>query len=202
LVLQPGTVVEFQDTFGLRVEGVLKSEGKRGDSIYFKPRTGVNMAGRGYTWAGIYYFNNFETDTIRFRFCSFEGVKKGIRNNVTNYAILCKGGSPVVIKNTSFLYNNNKVDQGGYIFLSRNSVILDSLYFQSKATIIRSYLGAVSLDSSLGFDICNLKFNINLSAINYNGELIVSRSISRGVIKNIYNDSNTSLRISIGDCRN
>ena len=26
LVLQPGTVVEFQDTFGLRVEGILKAE--------------------------------------------------------------------------------------------------------------------------------------------------------------------------------
>lgn len=202
LVLHPGTVVEFQDTFGLRVEGVLKAEGKRGDSIYFKPRTGVNMAGRGYTWAGIYYFNNFETDTIRFRFCSFEGVKKGIRNNVTNYAILSKGGSPVVIKNTSFLYNNSKVDQGGNIFLSRNRVILDSLYFQSKASVIISYSGGVFIDSSLGFDIRNIRYNNNINALVYNGDILINSSQLGGQIQNIYNDSNTSLSINVGRCNN
>lgn len=204
LVLQPGTVVEFQDTFGLRVEGVLKAEGKRGDSIYFKPRTGVNMAGRGYTWAGIYYFNNFETDTIRFRFCSFEGVKKGFNYGKglgVFYALQSVGGSPIIIKNSSFLYNNNKVDQAGCLYLSGNYVILDSLYFQSTAAVIESSRGLIGIDSSLGFNIQNIRFNIVKNVISFS-PIASFKTNFGGVLDNISNDSNTYFYMTLAYSRN
>src|SRR5574343_259372 len=59
LKIEPGTVIEFQDNYGIKVDGILKAEGKLGDSIVFK-------AASSKEWAGINFVNNRQSDTIRF----------------------------------------------------------------------------------------------------------------------------------------
>ncbi len=192
LTLEPGTVLEFQGNFGLTVKGVLNSIGKKGDSIVYK-------AGAGLVWAGISYVRNFEVDTIVFNYCRFENVGEGFHNGFFNSGIASLNSSPLVVKNTSFYFFYTNKQQNISIYTRRNSCKIDSIYIFSSATT-SVQRGSIDIDSTTGFWISNINFNILNLKINISG-IAVSNSVL-GYLKNIKNSPNTFGRLGFINCRN
>lgn len=192
LTIQPGTVLEFHGNFGLTVKGVLKSIGIKGDSIVYK-------AGAGLVWAGISYVRNIEVDTIEFNYCIFENVGEGFHNGFFNSGIASLHSSPLVVKNTSFYFFYTNKQQNISIYSRRNSCKIDSIYIFSNATT-SVQRGSIDIDSTTGFSISNINFNIFNLKINISG-IAVSNSVL-GYLKNIKNSPNTFGRIGFINCRN
>ena len=195
LTLEPGTVLEFGGNWGLKVDGILKAEGKKGDSITFKAATNK-------TWSGIYYKNNTQLDTIRFNYCHFENVGKGFKYGFLNYGIQFHYGNPVKIKNSSFYYFNTNINQAGSILCRKNFAIIDSIYLHSIATEIESTRGNLSVDSMIGFNIGNVLGNMKKQILNLSGDINIIDSKNNGILHDISNISNTSIALTITNSAN
>lgn len=182
LVLEPGTVLEFQDSYGFIINGIIKAQGNITDSIVF---TSVKNKG----WSGIQINNNIQTNIFHFNYCKFDKVKYGFLKNFLNCAIFIRNSNPLKISNSSFHFTENKFDQGYYIYSVKNELILDSLLFTSNADTIRnssSALYCVQLDSVIKANINNIKveniktFSTFISIFNSN-----AASLNDIVVKNM-----------------
>jgi len=195
LTLEPGTVLEFQDNYALKVDGILNSQGKKGDSILFK-------AAQNKTWSGIHYINNTQIDTIRFNYCRFENTNFGFKYGYSNYSITIRYSSPIIIKNSAFNYLYQDDKQSGSIYCRKNVILLDSISLNSKATKIVA-IGSIFLDSSYWFKIRNVStyFPINT---NKNGpDIHISQFKGNiGEINNFKNLINSSIKFGIFNSNN
>jgi hypothetical protein len=197
LSLEPGTVVEFQGMYGLKVDGILHAIGKKGDSITFR-------AAANKTWAGIRFFRNTQIDTIRFNYCRWENVGYGFRPNETvfgiNYSICGLYSSFFEIKNSAFYFNIPKEVMAGQVYNSNGKIKLDSAYFYSNAKKIESARGIIGIDTSLGFEISNIKTHVINNFNNFSGTMnILESRLSQpiGIVRNVSNDIKTAFTLGI-----
>ncbi len=195
LTIEPGTVIEFQDNYGIKVDGILKAEGKLGDSIVFK-------AASSKAWAGINFVNNSQSDTIRFKYCKFENYKNGYKFGIVNYALYIKNSNPVKISNCLFNYTYSDDKQCGSIYILKNVAFITDVYFKSKANFINS-IATLRVDSAIYFELRRLEFDIPENAGKNGPDLVIANFNGlKGIISDISNKDKTSFVLGIQDSRN
>ncbi len=195
LTIEPGTLIEFQDNYGIKVDGILKADGKLGDSIVFK-------AASSKAWAGINFVNNSQSDTIRFKYCKFENYKNGYKFGIVNYALYIKNSNPVTISNCLFNYTYSDDKQCGSIYILKNVAFVTDVYFKSKANFINS-IATLRVDSAIYFELRRLEFDIPENAGKNGPDLVIANFNGlKGIISDISNKGKTSFVMGIQDSKN
>lgn len=119
LIINPGTIVEFQGHYKIDVNGRILAEGQEGDTIYFKPKDPV--AG----WLGInLWTQSSEENYSRFDFCKFTYVYDDSPSTAF-------GGTINVYNNSFVTISNCHITKGRHI----NSM---ALYTYSSDIIIKN----------------------------------------------------------------
>jgi len=196
LTIEPGTVIEFQDNYGIKVDGILKAEGKLGDSIVFK--AAVNK-----TWAGIHFVNNLKIDTVKFDFCRIDNIGKGFKYGYVNYGICLRNSSPCKISNTSFNFTYKTITQAGFVYCKRGFLKLENISYYSNADLIESTASTFALDSAKGFEYRNLYFNQKKSAVDANGTILFyGVNSTSSSLKGLSIIKGSSISIGIAESRN
>jgi predicted outer membrane repeat protein len=146
LTILPGTVVEFQGDYNIRVRGTLKAIGNTQDSIQFTaPDTLTN-------WEIDLYYITPNNDSSIFSFCVFEKSNGQLaplemifsdkvrisncyfRNNNTNQAVIFFWGSNIMLENTYFVNNHAKYS-GGALYITHKSLatIRNNIFYMNSA---------------------------------------------------------------------
>ncbi len=193
LTIEPGTVIEFQGNFGLKVDGILKVDGKLGDSIMFK-------AAANKTWAGIHFIDNWQSDTIRFNYCKFVNIGAGTKYKMNIFALRFTRGGPVKITNSCFFHDLKNVVQGGYIAIRANVGIIENVSIIGN-TATRDAIGGINVDSSKYFSLKNIKFSLPLIMSKLGGDDIAIANFfaNFGYLKSISNTSKSSMNLTLID---
>jgi hypothetical protein len=157
LVIQPGTIVEFQGSFAFYVDGSIQASGNDVDSIFFQvaDTTGFhNDTIPDGGWRGIRFDHNRNTnETSIFYRCRFSHGK-----NVNEDLILGNGGAvqirtyDKVSINECLFVDNFAIYNGGAVALdSANICITNSVFSRNRAGLTVApwgYGGAISSDNS------------------------------------------------------
>jgi predicted outer membrane repeat protein len=145
LTILPGTIVEFQGDYNIRVRGALKAIGNAKDSIQFTaPDTLTNweidLEITPNNDSSIFSFCVFEksngqlaplelmfSDKVRISNCYF-------RNNNTNQAVVYFWESNILLENSHFVNNHAKYN-GGALFIAHNSLatIRNNIFYMNSA---------------------------------------------------------------------
>ncbi|MDJ0839137.1 MAG: leucine-rich repeat domain-containing protein [Acidobacteriota bacterium] len=99
LTIEPGVVIDFEESAGLEVRGTLTAVGSSGNEIVFQP------ALKGGSWPGIAVANE-AGGNADLQFVTISGAVTGLSVEC------CWGGGPVSISDSAF--NNNEIALGGY----------------------------------------------------------------------------------------
>lgn len=194
LTIEPGTVIEFQDNYGIKVDGILKAEGKWGDSIIFK--AAINR-----TWGGIHFVKNTSTDTFKFNYCRFENIGDGFKFGYKQFAVCLRYSSSVKISNCTFYYFYNNDNEGGSIYCRKGNVFVENLLFYSNAKTRNP--GCIYLDTAYGISLKKIKTIFPLGLIKPFPDINISEfKSSYCILEDVENNSNTSIYLSLTNSNN
>lgn len=126
LTINPGTVIEFQGHFPIRVHGVLKAIGTENDSIFFtiNDTTGFHEIDSTYGgWHGL-RFSNCYSDTSILSYCKLEYAKgtdgiTGYTDDDMGSVVYCSYSNLVITH--CLIENNNSVASGAICFENNSS---------------------------------------------------------------------------------
>nr|NQU93724.1 T9SS type A sorting domain-containing protein [Bacteroidota bacterium] len=150
LLLFNGDTLQFNETFGLEINGVLKAAGYSNDSIYFTSSSPES------SWAGIRFINSQPGSELHH--CSIDNSIGGdgdkgsgiyilgsspkfvhclIQNNSANYGagIYCDSLSSPEVISCSFKNNTSNVSGGGLYGIQTDSLILQGNTFSGNVAI-------------------------------------------------------------------
>ncbi len=124
LIIEPGTVIEFQGHYKINVKGNIVARGTPSDSIFFTVNDTLGFhdvtVGDG-GWNGIKIDNSdyfmWEADTTFFQFCRFEYSKSILEDAVFPGGAITMRQFGLVILNNCLFTNNSSRTRGGAIFM-------------------------------------------------------------------------------------
>jgi len=207
LIIEPGTLVEFEGYYGMHVLGRLLVVGLPSDSVCFTPQN------KQKGWKGVRFQENVSLDSSKIMYAIFEYRKpisiddeesgsailvdnfrklsvihSAFRNNIAGCgaAIQCVNLSPAVFYRNTFI--NNTSNSGGAIYISNSSPTLQQLYFTRNSATSG---GAIYIQNSSNPNILNVVAENN-NAFRAGGA-IFSATTSQPRILNAAFSGNTAL---------
>ncbi|KPK86547.1 MAG: hypothetical protein AMS27_04835 [Bacteroides sp. SM23_62_1] len=190
LTILPGTYVEFQDSFRIKVNGTLIARGNPNHMIIF---TVADTNGfHDYTvsdggWGSIIFDNSYDgmnnemadNDSSIFSFCHFS-YSKATEPNSLGGALSVKYYSKVKVSDCIFSNNSAQLD-GGAIYLNRSDMIIQNCRFYNNTAGTGG--GAIMTEREVNIKLMNNTFMNNSSgwrggAINlYTSDAVIDHNI-------------------------
>jgi hypothetical protein len=193
----PGTKLQFNGNYELKIDGNIKALGTAEDSIIFTIADSSGFANvnsdRG-GWKGI-FFTGTANDTASFSYCRFNNVKKStVIKSINNHNLS--------LKNCSF--SNNMGNVLGLWFHNKNTVIIDKCEFQNntnhKSGLFDSW-GTALTGYSVDLRISNSIFRQN--EMSKNGLIFLSNSSTVSIVNaTVSKNYHSSAKASVLMCGN
>ncbi|HEC43512.1 MAG TPA: T9SS type A sorting domain-containing protein [Bacteroides sp.] len=133
LIIDHGTVVQFQGHHRIEVSGIIKALGREGDSILFTIRDTTGFSNKYVEtggWGGIFLKTSSQVpDTSIFNHCIFQYGKKNSMSLPYYGAAMHITNTPKVkILNCDFRYNSNVYGGGGAYITSSKTMVKNSIF--------------------------------------------------------------------------
>jgi len=214
LIIAPGSILEFQGHYQIKVVGLVKAIGTEADSIIFTINDNASFSDSSTIaggWKGINFWDRNENDTSFFSYCRFEYGKCVTSSNSDKDskggAIFLSNYSGIWVSNCTF-NNNLATKEGGGIYSYETSVniITDNIFTHNKTY---HYGGGIKIQFGNNIYIANNLFQYNTAFNSYNGwqsgegsGININTGLSNANIE-VYNNklfNNTSLSTLYESC--